>query len=74
MQRYRSGHNEAVLKTVCPGGRVGSNPTLCVIKKSCKSKTFLFHWESSLLRWIEKVNFILKEEFNYASELFFYNK
>ena len=28
-QRYRSGHNEAVLKTVCPQGRVGSNPTLC---------------------------------------------
>ena len=26
---YRSGHNEAVLKTVCPKGRVGSNPTLC---------------------------------------------
>ena len=25
---YRSGHNEAVLKTVCPQGRVGSNPTL----------------------------------------------
>ena len=30
VQRYRSGHNEAVLKTVCPRGRVGSNPTLCV--------------------------------------------
>ena len=28
MQRYRSGHNEAVLKTVCPQGHVGSNPTL----------------------------------------------
>ena len=26
-ERYRSGHNEAVLKTVCPKGRVGSNPT-----------------------------------------------
>ncbi|MDE6747940.1 MAG: hypothetical protein K2K21_02585, partial [Lachnospiraceae bacterium] len=25
-----SGHNEAVLKTVCPQGRVGSNPTLSV--------------------------------------------
>ena len=25
---YRSGHNEAVLKTVCPQGHVGSNPTL----------------------------------------------
>ncbi len=28
LERYRSGHNEAVLKTVCPKGRVGSNPTL----------------------------------------------
>ena len=28
LERYRSGHNEAVLKTVCPRGRVGSNPTL----------------------------------------------
>ena len=31
LERYRSGHNEAVLKTVCPQGRVGSNPTLSVI-------------------------------------------
>ena len=31
LERYRSGHNEAVLKTVCPKGRVGSNPTLSVI-------------------------------------------
>ena len=30
VQGYRSGHNEAVLKTVCPQGRVGSNPTLSV--------------------------------------------
>ena len=28
LEGYRSGHNEAVLKTVCPKGRVGSNPTL----------------------------------------------
>ena len=28
MERYRSGHNEAVLKTVCPNGRMGSNPIL----------------------------------------------
>ena len=27
-ERYRSGHNEAVLKTVCPKGRMGSNPIL----------------------------------------------
>ena len=26
MEKYRSGHNEAVLKTVCPKGRMGSNP------------------------------------------------
>ena len=32
MERYRSGHNEAVLKTVCPQGRVGSNPTLSAWK------------------------------------------
>ena len=30
MERYRSGHNEAVLKTVCPQGRMGSNPILSV--------------------------------------------
>ena len=35
MERYRSGHNEAVLKTVCPQGRVGSNPTLSVYKMHC---------------------------------------
>ena len=29
-ERYRSGHNEAVLKTVCPQGRMGSNPILSV--------------------------------------------
>ena len=33
MERYRSGHNEAVLKTVCPQGRVGSNPTLSAPRK-----------------------------------------
>ena len=39
MERYRSGHNEAVLKTVCPQGRVGSNPTLSVCK--IQNKNFL---------------------------------
>jgi hypothetical protein len=29
-ERYRSGHNEAVLKTVCPQGHMGSNPILSV--------------------------------------------
>ena len=28
-QRYRSGHNGAVSKTVGPHGHVGSNPTRC---------------------------------------------
>lgn len=28
LERYRSGHNEAVLKTVWVKARVGSNPTL----------------------------------------------
>ncbi len=27
-ERYRSGHNEAVLKTVCLHGHMGSNPIL----------------------------------------------
>ena len=40
-ERYRSGHNEAVLKTVCPQGRVGSNPTLsaCQVDKKVLKKT-----------------------------------
>ena len=33
LESYRSGHNEAVLKTVCPRGHVGSNPTLSALKK-----------------------------------------
>ena len=36
LERYRSGHNEAVLKTVCPQGRVGSNPTLSVTSADVK--------------------------------------
>ena len=39
LERYRSGHNEAVLKTVCPQGRVGSNPTLSVCQ--IQNKNFL---------------------------------
>ena len=42
MERYRSGHNEAVLKTVCPQGRVGSNPTLSVShERVCKNNNFI---------------------------------
>ena len=45
MQGYRSGHNEAVLKTVCPQGRVGSNPTPCAFfcfKTDMQKKTKKF--------------------------------
>ena len=40
LERYRSGHNEAVLKTVCPKGRVGSNPTLSALRGSLKELPF----------------------------------
>ena len=52
MERYRSGHNEAVLKTVCPKGRVGSNPTL-----SAQTFQTIFKWlfilafNSSMVLW-----------------------
>ena len=44
-ERYRSGRNEAVLKTVCPQGHMGSNPILSArrlsrLKKN--SKEFFF--------------------------------
>ena len=38
LERYRSGHNEAVLKTVCPQGRVGSNPTLSALDRQLNIK------------------------------------
>ena len=41
MERYRSGHNEAVLKTVCPQGRVGSNPTLSAVENENNFKKVL---------------------------------
>ena len=43
LERYRSGHNEAVLKTVCPQGRVGSNPTLSAGGSS--DPTMIYGWE-----------------------------
>ena len=46
MERYRSGHNEAVLKTVCPQGRVGSNPTLSASQ---------IHNKKKLLKKVKKV-------------------
>ena len=34
LERYRSGHNGAVLKTVRAQAHVGSNPTLSVVRRS----------------------------------------
>ena len=34
MQAYRSGHNEAVLKTVWVKAHGGSNPSACAIRES----------------------------------------
>ena len=34
MQAYRSGHNEAVLKTVWAQAHGGSNPSACAIQKA----------------------------------------
>ena len=41
-QRYRSGHNEAVLKTVWVHAHVGSNPTLCAKEKEQVTDLFFF--------------------------------
>ena len=43
MERYRSGHNEAVLKTVCPQGRVGSNPTLSAFGSFANARLLLLY-------------------------------
>ena len=47
MERYRSGHNEAVLKTVCPQGRVGSNPTLSAVLNYILGTQSLAAWRST---------------------------
>ena len=52
LERYRSGHNEAVLKTVCPKGRVGSNPTLSALRGSLKELPFLYY--RKLFYWQEQ--------------------
>ena len=41
-ERYRSGHNEAVLKTVCLHGRMGSNPILSASKALMQISAFVF--------------------------------
>ena len=48
MERYRSGHNEAVLKTVCPKGRVGSNPTLSAENWLIKEIGQFLFWKQGL--------------------------
>ena len=50
MERYRSGHNEAVLKTVCPQGRVGSNPTLSVDIARSQIDTVQFFSDKDIVR------------------------
>ena len=52
-ERYRSGHNEAVLKTVCPKGRVGSNPTLSA-RHSCRRSLYRL-LESTIWRSTQEV-------------------
>ena len=41
MERYRSGHNGAVLKTVCLHGRMGSNPIHSAKRKKGRPETGL---------------------------------
>ena len=52
-ERYRSGHNEAVMKTVCPKGRVGSNPTLSA-RHSCRRSLYRLS-ESTIWRSTQEV-------------------
>ena len=60
MERYRSGHNEAVLKTVCPKGRVGSNPTLSAqtfqtIFNGCSYLLLIQAWYfGEVLKWLKR--------------------
>ena len=51
MEGYRSGHNEAVLKTVWVQAHGGSNPSLSAIKKDRFSCLFL---------WLKELVFELK--------------
>ena len=53
MERYRSGHNEAVLKTVCPQGRVGSNPTLSAyLAVSERASSFGYCFFAQMMIWL----------------------
>ena len=46
MQEYRSGHNEAVLKTVWVKAHGGSNPSSCAKKGTSNEVPFLAQEES----------------------------
>ena len=65
MERYRSGHNEAVLKTVCPKGRVGSNPTLSALRTEAERLPFCLVYKSVHARVIRRapVNVFVKGPF-----------
>ena len=43
MQEYRSGHNEAVLKTVWVKAHGGSNPSSCAKKTRAYTRVFSFY-------------------------------
>ncbi len=47
LERYRSGHNGTVLKTVDSQGSVGSNPTLSAKKSKSADLDFFIHCESN---------------------------
>ena len=50
-ERYRSGHNEAVLKTVCPQGHMGSNPIVSVFYSLAVCGGFLFLTNKYIYFW-----------------------
>ena len=47
MERYRSGHNEAVLKTVWGQPRVGSNPTLSANNLNIKEENLIISFDGN---------------------------
>ncbi len=49
MEGYRSGHNEAVLKTVWVHAHVGSNPTPSVKKTDTLCVSFFFYAKKTML-------------------------
>ena len=55
-EKYRSGHNEAVLKTVCLNGRVGSNPTFSAKRRQVSTcRLLLFTSSLFTIPWMQKV-------------------